>query len=474
VGRLGRLAEFARNLVGISAYEAGATSLGSVDLDSATVEQLRRMFGGQLQPLSGSQTRWYIDDVETAEHLADSGSLAQAARLWSAARRDATVSGLLATRTGGLVRLPKRFEGDPKICADLERGHYAQTGQVRSAFDEMCPPTELALLAADGLGVGVAVGELVPVEGRDYPVLVRLDPQFLTYRWAENRWYFRSLMGLVPITPGDGRWVLHVPGGRNAPWQNGLWRAIGIAFIRKTHAALYRDNWESKLANPARVAQAPNGASDEQKASWFKKVAAWGVNTVFQVAPGYEVKLIESNGRGWESFKETIAEQNTEIQISLAGQTVTTDGGTGFANADIHKSIRADLIKETADGLAFTINTQCIPAFVLFRYGEEALDRCPVMAWDVTPPKDLAQIAETFGKASQAISQLTETLAPHGLRPDVRAMCTLFAIPVLEGALELPQQEAGAGGDELDQARARMRPGLVKAKREREATKEAA
>jgi hypothetical protein len=462
-----------RKLLGISAYEAGAPKSGAIELDSAEADQLRRTYGGQLQPMASSQIRWYLEDVEAAEHAADAGSMAQAARLWSAARRDAVLSGLLATRTAGLVRLPKRFEGDAAICADLERGHHAKTGEVRSAFDEAFPPTELALLAADGDGLGVAVGELVPVEGRDYKVLIRLDPQFLVFRWNENRWYFRSILGLLPITPGDGRWVLHCPGGRNAPWHNGLWRSCGLAFIRKAHACSYRDSWHSKLANPARVAQAPNGASDAQKESWFRKVAAWGVNTVFQVSPGYEVKLIESNGRGWESFERTIAEQNTEIQIAIAGQTVTTDGGTGFSNADIHKSIRADLIKSTADGLAFTVNTQCIPAFVADRYGEDALDRCPVMSWDVTPPKDLAQIAQTFTAAASAISQLTETLAVHGLRPDVRTMCTLFAIPVLEGAVEV-EPAAEVDDSELTQARARLRPGLVKASSARRVESEAA
>lgn len=458
--------------MGISAYEAGAPQSGTIDLDSPEAEQLRRMYGGQIQPMTGSQIRWYIADVEAAEHAADAGSIAQAARLWAAARRDAVLSGLLSTRTAGLVRLPKRFEGDPEICADLERGHYAKTGEVRSAFDEAFPPTELALLAADGDGIGVGVGELVPVEGRDYKVLVRLDPQFLVYRWNENRWYFRAIFGLIPIEPGNGRWVLHVAGGRNAPWQNGLWRSCGLAFIRKSHAAAYRDSWHSKLANPARVAVAPNGATDEQKNSWFQRVAAWGVNTVFQMSPGYDVKLVESNGRGWESFERCIAEQNTEIQIAIAGQTVTTDGGTGFANADIHKSIRADLIKATADALAFTVNTQCIPAFVADRFGEDALDRCPVMSWDVTPPKDLAQIAQTHLAAANAIKQLTEALAPHDLRPDVPALCTLFAIPVLDGALEQPVAVNDNAAVETE--RAALRPGLVRARRASSAIREAA
>jgi phage gp29-like protein len=88
--------------------------------------------------------------------------------------------------------------------------------------------------------------------------------------------------------------------------------------------ALHKDNWEAKLANPARVAVAPSGAAEEQAEGWFRTVMAWGVNTVFGMRPGYDVKLIESNGRGFDSFNKTIADQNNEMIIAVAGQTVTT------------------------------------------------------------------------------------------------------------------------------------------------------
>jgi hypothetical protein len=295
----------------------------------------------------------------------------------------------------------------------------------------MFPPSELALLAADGRILGVGVGELVPVSGRDYPVLVRLDPEWLRYRWNEGRWYYQSIAGPLPITPGDGRWVLHCPGGRTAPWQAGLIWACGRAWINKEHAIFYRSNYSAKLANPARVAEAPQGASEEQTQSWFQAVMAWGVNTVFASKPGYSVKLLESNGRGYEVFQQEITASDLEFMVALAGQVVTTTGGTGFANADVHKSIRADIIKAIADGLAYTINTQGIPSWVVNRWGAENLPKRAVVDWDVTPPKDLKIEAESLTAVANAIMGLRNALQPYGRDVDIVELTNRFGVPVL-------------------------------------------
>ncbi len=423
-----RISQYTAALLGRSAYQANDPTPATPDIDSPSVRRMREMMGGQLQLPTVPQTRWYLAQLESAEYDADAGNLETAGKLMRAARTDGVFSGVLSTRTGGLVRLPKRFRGDPDVVESLEMGH--RSAGVRSVFDEMFPPSELAQLAADGVLLGVGVGELVPVEGRDYPVFVRLEPQFLMYRWNENRWYFRSAAGLIPITPGDGRWMLHTPGGRMSPWVNGIWRAIGRAYIRKEHAALHKDNWEGKLANPARVAVAPQGAGEVQADTWFRAVMAWGVNTVFGMRPGYDVKLIESNGRGFESFNKTIADQNNEMIIAVAGQSVTTDGGAGFQNSDVHKSIRADLIKMTADDLAYTLNTQGLPAFVAARWGEQAIETKPIVVdWDVTPPKDRNSEATSLIATASALSSLTSALAAHGQVPDVEALCLRFAIP---------------------------------------------
>ncbi len=435
-------------LLGISAYQKPPAASGP-SLDDASVERMREQLGGQLSPLPQTQTRWYLKDLEAAIHTADAGDLSAAARLYRSFRRDGVLSGLLSTRTGGLVRLPKRFRGDADVKEALEKTDGLHT---RSIFDDMFPSSELALLAADGIALGVGVGELVPVEGRDFPVLVRMDPEFLRYRWNENRWYYVSLVGLIPITPGDGRWVLHVPGGRMAPWQHGLWSALGASWINKSHAIMHRANYSAKLANPARAATAPSGATELQRQGLLEKVIAWGVNTVFELPPGWDVKLLESNGRGWEVFQQEISTCDNEIIVALAGQTVTTDGGTGFANADIHKSIRADLIKETADALAYTINTQGIPQFVIRRFGLEKLEEGgAIVEWIVDPPKDVKNEADSIKSFGEALASITAALTPYKRAVDIGSLCNRFGIPIAqdtdgdgnpdEEGVELPQPE---------------------------------
>lgn len=431
--RIQRISEATRDvLLGISAY-ARADSLFGVPLDEGALAKMREFFGGQLAPPSVTQTRWYLSDLEAAERSADGGDIKKAAQLMAAAKKDGHLAGVLSTRTGGLVRLPKKFRGDEEIIAEL----MPRKDSARSLFDEMFPPNELAQLAADGVELGIGLGELIPVRGRDYPVMVRQDPQFLRYLWSENQWFFNSVMGLIPITPGDGQWILHTPGGRVAPWQNGLWKALGQAWIRKQHAQLHKDNWEAKLANPARVAVAPQGASETMKQAVFQQLMAWGVNTVFGLTPGYEVKLLESNGVGWESFLKTIEQSNEEFVMAIAGQKVTTDGGAGFQNSDIHKTIRADLIKQTADDLAHSLNTQGLPVFVAGRYGDAAvLRRAVSLEWDVTPPKDRNSEATSLVTAANAIQLLTQSLAGSGLALDLQRVCDQFSIPVQDAPIQ--------------------------------------
>jgi molybdopterin biosynthesis enzyme MoaB len=449
-------------LLGISAYQRVADSQTSLypQLGDATVDDIREALGGNIQPVIQTKLRWYLADLDSAQASADNGILRPAAQLYRSMRRDGVISGLLGTRAGGLIRLPNNFYGDVGLVEELTR-KSGMGERGRSRFDELCPPGELEMMAADVVALNVAVAELVPVQGRDYPVMVRLDPEFLVYRWSENRWYFQSVAGLIPITPGDGRWVLHVSGARISPWISGLWPALGRSFINKEHAMLHRSNYSRTLANPARLAYAPQGATEMQRIGFFKKLLAWGTNTVLELPPGYEAKLLESNGRGIDVFQEEIDTCNNEIMVAIAGQVVTTTGGTGFANADVHKTIREDLIKKDGESLAYTINTQVLPQYVAARYGLRAMQsKNVVIEWDTSTPKELKDQAETLNQIAQALTQLRALLNGSNREIDIDQMGTRFGIPIrkLDDApaalAALPEQSNAndGGGNDANQS----------------------
>lgn len=383
----------------------------------------KRRKGRRITPLPVSRTRWLQSDVETARHMASQGDLSLVGQLARSLRRDGVYQGLMGTRTEGLVRLPKRFSGDPEAVAYLQ-GSEGKPGH----FDAIFPASELAMLDADGIVVGVGLGELVDLDGVPHPVMVRQDPEYLRYRWWEDRWYYQTIDGLLPITPGDGRWILHLRGGRVDPWNGGNWEALSRAYIEKEHSFFLRGNWNSKLANPARVATAPQGASEPQKQAWFRQVMAWGINTVFGMTPGYDVKLLESNGRGYESFRQTIEDCNREFMICIAGQEVTVTGGAGFANANIHATIRSDLIQGDAEALAETLTSQALP-WVLPEHLRLVGARAQV-AWDTRPPANLKAEAESLSAAAKAIEDCRSALAGEGLELDTRAVAARFSLPV--------------------------------------------
>lgn len=437
-----RLRDAVRALLGVSAYQPPGSGFGP-HVEDHIVEETRRAFGGNIQPLPTTRLRWYLANLEEAQNQADSGSLKMAGQLWRAMRRDGTLQGLLSTRTAGLVRLPKRFYGDEDISTILR----ARNG-TRSVFDEMFPPGELALMVGDGIGLGVSVAELVPVEGRSFPVMVRLEPEFLQYRWVENRWYFLSVAGAIPIVPGDSRWILHVPGGRLTPWTAGLWPALGRSFINKEHAMLHRSNYSGKLANPARLAYAPNGATEAQRIGFFRRMLAWNTNTVLEMPPGYEAKILESNGRGWDVFQAEIDTSDKEYLYALSGQTMTGDGGAGFSNGEVGEQVKADLIQENAEQLAYTINTQGLPQFILSHWGEAALQSPTIVEWDTARPQDKARESAMLGAVAVGIAGMNAALAPYERRVDVAEINTRFGIPTEPGTIAVDVGTDSSGTDE--------------------------
>lgn len=426
--------------------QPSARALSTVTKQSAAdLRRQREMFGGNVVPLPRIQLEWHQADLMDAQRLAATGDLSMAGRLLRYMRSNGLYSGLLSTRTSGLVRLPRQFYGDP----NLVQGLAAKNGTF-SLFDLICPPQELQALVADGDVLGVGVAELITVDGR-LPQLVRRDPEYLQYRWSENLWVYHFAGTPEPIIPGDGRWVLHLPYGREAPWSLAPWVACGRSVIAAEHAWLRREAWAAKHSMPMRTAKTPSGFDEVQREEFLADLIAYRESGAVELPPGVEVDLVESNGRGYEAFQAIIDSCNLDLMVALAGQVVSTEGGKGFSTTDLHRTIRQDLIQASGESLSHTLNTQVLPWVTRLLAGEELLyqGRGAQVSYDTRTPKDLASEASTLTTLGTALAQLTEALSQHEIRIDIPLLCSRFGVPIREdqdgdGHVDLEDADADA------------------------------
>lgn len=450
--------ELVASLLGISTF--APPPMPGPQLGDAATNAAREALGGRLEPIPAVRLRWYPPDIERAQMMATNGDLTMIGQLNESMKIDGVYRGLSDARTS-TVNFPRRFYGDSEVIDSL----LSKNASDRNVYDEMIPATESRLMCGDEVNCGIAIGEMVPVVGRNFPVLVRRYVQNLYYLWSKNTWYYRSIVGLIPITPGipyenGNMWVLHIGGGRLSPWNNGLWNTCGRSYINKTQTIFARQSYEMKHSHPARVAIAPLGASEEERQGMLASVIRWALNAAFALPVGWDIKLIEANGRGIDVYEKSIATYNEEMATALCGSSVMLKGTVGFGNVDPFKVVARDLMKTTASAWDHTVNTQILPAFIGQRWGVDRLATATTVETDVSEPLDRLAEANTFVTVANAIKLLVEAINAAQIAAGVKKPVSLnviellerFGVPTQPGAIltkseEQPTAGGGAGGN---------------------------
>jgi hypothetical protein len=430
------------------------------ELGDASVDATRRVLGGMLEPIPAVRLRWYPPDIERAQMRVSTGDMTMVGQLCESMKIDGVVRGLLDARTS-VVNFPKRFYGAQEVVDVL----LSKNSSDRNVYDEMIPSTEARLMTGDGITAGVSVGEMVPVVGRNFPVLVRRYPQNLYFLQTRNQWYYRSYVGLMPIQPGvpdanGNMWVLHIPGGRLAPWNSGLWNTLARSYVNKTQTLFARQSYVMKHSHPARVATSALGGTEDDRRGLLNGIIRWALNAAFSLPPGWDIKLIESNGRGIEVYENEIKNYNEEIATSLCGSAVMLQGTAGFSNMDVFRVVQTDLIKSTSEGWDHTVNTQIMPAFIAQRWGTDALRNATTVETDVRAPKDRLGEANTMVALANAIKGLVEAIAAaqvaagvtKPITVDVGEMLARYGIPITTATPEVGSKEATGATEQNDAA----------------------
>jgi phage gp29-like protein len=401
---------------------------------------------------------WTPALLRAAEIQADAGNLVLAADLCETMFGDDRIKAVLDTRTDTLLGMPLSFEasGDgrrsPRLVKALE---------VEEDWYEAFPVSEQRMVHAWGIALGVGLAEIQWTDwdlnakgskSRTLPRIVAKSPRHLRYDWIERTWKLKvqnagdfsvGAADEIPISPGDGKWIIYTPASINRPWVWGAYRALSRWALLKRYAIQDWGYFSEKLGQGIWTVEGTGqGLNNDQRRMIAADIQAMGRGGVSVLPNGFSLKLIESAARSYESFKAQVDCADNGYAVAVLGQNLTTHAGASGNQgaASVHGKVSLGRTKFDDESLGTCWHDQALRPYALYNYGDE--DLAPWPKRDTTPTEDLKEAASVIQQVGQGISSLVNAGAPV----DLRKLCEKFKIPTLEPGEEPPARPAAATG----------------------------
>lgn len=399
--------------------------------------------------------RWTVARVRTALTSHINGLFLDSALLADAMLADDRIGADVRTRVLAVAGLPFRLE--PSHKGDQRRAK-AVAREADEAWPTIAPQPLVGDLARWSLLMGFAPATCAwrTSARRWTPTASLFHPQHVDHDDVAEALRASTKVGLVPITPGDGTWVLHAPSG-SRPWMTGLVRALALPWLARQYARRDWSRHSEKHGLPIVGAVVPQEADAADKDGFYSDLRRLGSEGLVMLprdreGRGFDVKYLEpGNVAASDGFKALLAHCDQAIAVSVLGQANNATEGGSYAKAQALDAIRQDLLEADAAALAETLYRQVLRPWAWFNFGDADLAPWPV--WDATPPADTAALASTHKTAGEAIVVWTQAAAAQGLAVDVEALALTYGVPLKRAPETLPpppQHGAPApdGGDE--------------------------
>jgi hypothetical protein len=273
--------------------------------------------------------------------------------------RDDRFHGVMRKRLDALESIPLIVNpSDERATAKRIAQNLGGIDDLPGRWDDQFPAPELEELIGWGILMGIGVGELIwktddeedwidVVPGTQYRNGKRLrwtsrlkvwNPQWLRWDWSVFRYKLQTADGEITLPDvsdnprSDGKWVIWCPYGYQEAWKKGAVRALARCVTRRqwTDRDWARHNEKNGLALDKAIvpAEAPQDAKDE----FFENVANRNGETAVMCeqsldpkAGKFDIELVESTAKTWDTFEASKADVNNDIAIVLTGQNLTTE-----------------------------------------------------------------------------------------------------------------------------------------------------
>lgn len=358
------------------------------------------------------QTGWSIQEVREAIASHVTGLFDASAQLVDAINSDSRVHSSMSSRVGGLLGralnhyIPAKYKDSAiaKECYDAWISHWPSMGTEPVLSDMLMWGCEL------GFWVGQ---QLWDTSGKYWlPYLQSWHPRYTYYHWKYRTFVAITLDGQVPISSGDGHWVLHAPFGENRGWMRGALRAIAPWWLARNYALRDWARASERHGMPIGKAVTPFGAAPEMVNKFRNDLSTLGQESIIQLPQSpdpmigsYDLEWLETNASAWQAFEALIQQCNAEITLAVLGQNLTSEVKEGsFAAARVHADVRQAILEADARALSQTIYKQIARPFAAINFGDP--DLAPRSVWDIVPFEDNKANADAFVAFASAVNLL--------------------------------------------------------------------
>lgn len=381
-----------------------------------------------------------VDEVRTWINDHDDGRFEQSALLSDLTRRDADLFGALQQRLlpmGGHPLLVDPPEGDDST-------HAAEgAAAIRRDFRRVVTVAAQNDLLSDAVLLGFAVAQLVwrwdEASGKLLPALLPWPAASVEYRRWERRWYVHTRdQGPVPITPGDGQWVLFAPRSVRAPHLWGVLRCTAEWYLRASYAAADASRHAEVHGIPVWKAMLPSGARQTPDGKAFaRSIRTMGRNAVVPCPRGadeassYDVELIEAKTDAYRIFEFLLTAGGGRMRLAILGQDLTSQNNRVGTNAssETGADVTATIIQADAAALSLALTEQVARPWARY-LGVPA----PLVRIDAEPEEDRKAEADAMIAAADAATRWQAL----GVAVDVEALARRARVPILAGGARPP------------------------------------
>jgi Protein of unknown function (DUF935) len=352
---------------------------------------------------------WNLEGVRRALIEHQQGLFEMSAQLVDSIFGNARIQATLGSRTSGLFGQETRFKAANKSSAAKE----CLDAWV-SCWPRLGTDVALTTVNAYEIMMGWHPSQLLwDTAGPIWePSLQPWHQRFTYYNWGDFQFKAISADGIVPITPGDGKWVLHARKGfgiNARPWIFGTVRGVAQPWMYRNFAERDLARLSEVHGMPIRLGMFPAGADEVQRDRFAQQLANLGSETTIMLQKGadgagqdYGAALLEAEHGNYEVMIALRDSADMEIILAIVFQNMTTEvKGGSFAAATAVGDILQRGIQGDNKAWRHTIREQIAKPFASINFGDA--DLAPWTDWDVQPVGDWAMRANMLTQFSTAI-----------------------------------------------------------------------